>query len=146
MAISAVQTGTFKAFALVPTKVSIVKFCFRALKNNSTSIGATKALLAHSRQFPLTVTASQHAPVWPPTPPRTDGREHHPDAAAQRLAGDDGLVDPDGVEEQTEVVRVLLRRVIAVGLAAVPVSALVERPDVGTASRARSPSPCHICR
>ena len=33
---SAVQTWTFKALALVPTKVLIFRFCFSALKNSST--------------------------------------------------------------------------------------------------------------
>ena len=35
MAISAVQTWTFRALALVPTKVLIFRFCFSALKNSS---------------------------------------------------------------------------------------------------------------
>ena len=35
MAISAVQIWTFRALALVRTKVLIVRFCFRALKNSS---------------------------------------------------------------------------------------------------------------
>src|SRR6516164_3132860 len=35
MAIRAVQTCTFRALALVPTKVLIFRFCLRALKNSS---------------------------------------------------------------------------------------------------------------
>src|SRR5215467_6304215 len=61
---------------------------------------------------------------------RVDGREHLPDTAAERLAGDDRLVDPDLAEEEVEVVRILLRRILTIGPAAVTVTSLVESVDV----------------
>jgi hypothetical protein len=69
---------------------------------------------------------------------RIDRREDLADPAAERLTGDDRLVDPDLAEEQMQIVRVLLRRVIAIRPAAVTMTPLVERVHMeGRAERTR---------
>src|SRR5206468_10314434 len=99
------------------------------------------------RRFEHAVRRDQHlddflargeevADVWPADQaepldlPWIDRREDLSDPAAEGLAGDDRLVDPDLLEEQVQVLGVLLRRVVAVRSPTVAVPPLIEAVHV----------------